>query len=254
MLFFCSSLQMVFAQLLAQSLCMCDLQLMSTNRDSIIILMPAKGTVKCKVTNFRPVPIFVLLTWNWFVWTNFCTFEVLKTNNKIIFMGLKPKRNFYSVLVKVRKWVPDENLWLYCSSYAQQRVLQSVKIQIFVRYPFLYFWLETKNHWPCIHRCSTPSKAPNPQTPLASVYKWNCFVRTNFRTLDCLKKNDGEIQRRQSNKKFHVVLFRKYEKMCWRSLWLYRNEKKRKERKTHAHVQTHTHTHLVDTCHSVIFE
>ena len=33
----------------------------------------------CKVTNFRPVPIFVLLTWNWFVRTNFCTFEGLKT-------------------------------------------------------------------------------------------------------------------------------------------------------------------------------
>ena len=32
----------------------------------------------CKVTNFRPVPIFVLLTWNWFVRTNFRTFEGLK--------------------------------------------------------------------------------------------------------------------------------------------------------------------------------
>ena len=29
----------------------------------------------CKVTNFRPVPIFVPLTWNWFVRTNFRTFE-----------------------------------------------------------------------------------------------------------------------------------------------------------------------------------
>ena len=27
----------------------------------------------CKATQFRPVPIFVLLTWNWFVRTNFCS-------------------------------------------------------------------------------------------------------------------------------------------------------------------------------------
>ena len=33
----------------------------------------------CKVINFRTVPIFVLLTWNWFVRTNFRTFERLKT-------------------------------------------------------------------------------------------------------------------------------------------------------------------------------
>ena len=32
-----------------------------------------------KVTNFHTVPIFVLLTWNWFVRTNFRTFEGLKT-------------------------------------------------------------------------------------------------------------------------------------------------------------------------------
>ena len=29
----------------------------------------------CKVTNFRPVPIFVHLTWNWFARTNFRTFD-----------------------------------------------------------------------------------------------------------------------------------------------------------------------------------
>ena len=33
----------------------------------------------CKVTNFRPEPIFVLLTWNWFVRTIFRTFEGLNT-------------------------------------------------------------------------------------------------------------------------------------------------------------------------------
>ena len=32
----------------------------------------------CKVTNFRTVPIFVPLTWNWFARTNFRTFEGLK--------------------------------------------------------------------------------------------------------------------------------------------------------------------------------
>ena len=36
-------------------------------------------TTYCKVTNFRTVPIFVLLTWNWFARTNFRTFEGLKT-------------------------------------------------------------------------------------------------------------------------------------------------------------------------------
>ena len=33
----------------------------------------------CKVINFRTVPVFVLLTWNWFVRTIFHTFEGLKT-------------------------------------------------------------------------------------------------------------------------------------------------------------------------------
>ena len=35
----------------------------------------------CKVTNFRPVPIFVLLTWNWFARSNFRTFESLTTKS-----------------------------------------------------------------------------------------------------------------------------------------------------------------------------
>ena len=63
------------------------------------------------VTHFRPVPIFALLTWNWFVRTNFRAFEGL---NKITlkFDGLKTKMNFHPVLnfalfSKVRKYEID---------------------------------------------------------------------------------------------------------------------------------------------------
>ena len=38
---------------------------------------PAGDQTYCKVANFRLVPIFVLLPWNWFVRTNFRTFEDL---------------------------------------------------------------------------------------------------------------------------------------------------------------------------------
>ena len=63
----------------------------------------------CKVTNFRPVPIFVLLTWNWFVRTNFRTFEVLKNKITLKFEGLKTKVIFHTILnfalfSKVRKY------------------------------------------------------------------------------------------------------------------------------------------------------
>ena len=51
-----------------------------------------------KVINFRMVPIFVLLTWNWFVRTNFRTFERLKTKLTLKFDGLKTKINFHPVL------------------------------------------------------------------------------------------------------------------------------------------------------------
>ena len=53
--------------------------------------------VDCKVTNFRPVPIFELLTSNWFIRTNFRTFEGRKNSSKekknyctnFFFRGLK---------------------------------------------------------------------------------------------------------------------------------------------------------------------
>ena len=52
----------------------------------------------CKIRNFRPIPVFVLLTWNWFVRTNFRTFEGVKarlhsnsraSNQKEIFIQYK---------------------------------------------------------------------------------------------------------------------------------------------------------------------
>ena len=54
----------------------------------------------CKVTKFRPVPIFVLLTWNWFVQTNFRTFEGLKTKpqKNVEIQGPQSKKKFsYSI-------------------------------------------------------------------------------------------------------------------------------------------------------------
>ena len=57
--------------------------------------------VYCQVTNFRPVPIFMLLTWNWFVRTNFCTFEDLKTKRTLKIDGFKAERNFHTVLIKL---------------------------------------------------------------------------------------------------------------------------------------------------------
>ena len=50
----------------------------------------------CKVTNFRPVPIFVLLIWNWFVRINFRTFQGLKTNNYIEIRWPQDKNKFLS--------------------------------------------------------------------------------------------------------------------------------------------------------------
>ena len=61
-----------------------------------------------KVTNFRPVLIFVLLTWNWFVRTNFRTFKGLKTTWWRRNRGPQSKRKFSYVYVNistVRKFV-----------------------------------------------------------------------------------------------------------------------------------------------------
>ena len=53
----------------------------------------------CKVTHFRPVPMFILLTWKWFMRTNFRTFQ---GQNKMTlkFKDLKTKRNFHRVFQK----------------------------------------------------------------------------------------------------------------------------------------------------------
>ena len=51
----------------------------------------------CKVTNVRPVPIFVLLNWNWFVRTNFRTFEGQETKSHWNSRVSKQKRNFHTV-------------------------------------------------------------------------------------------------------------------------------------------------------------
>ena len=69
-----------------------DIELQRPNwcvRDKVLShwLRIFRTKIYCKVTNFRPVPIFVLLTCNWFVRTNFRTFD-----------GLKTKINFHPVL------------------------------------------------------------------------------------------------------------------------------------------------------------
>ena len=64
--------------------------------DSFVLNL--KNPMYCKVTNFRPVPIFVLLTWNWFVRTNFRTFEGLKTKLHWNLMASRPKIKFRPVL------------------------------------------------------------------------------------------------------------------------------------------------------------
>ena len=59
-----------------------------------------KKKIYCKVTNFRPVPIFVLLSWNWFgfVRTNFRTFEGLK--RKLHWNSRASKRKKFSYGIK----------------------------------------------------------------------------------------------------------------------------------------------------------
>ena len=51
-----------------------------------------------KVKNFRPVPIFVLSTWNWFVQTNFRTFMVLK--NKSLWNSVSQSKKIFSYSIK----------------------------------------------------------------------------------------------------------------------------------------------------------
>ena len=53
------------------------------------------GILRCwKITNFRPVPILVLFTRNWFVRTNFRSFEGLKTKWHRNLRASKPKEIF----------------------------------------------------------------------------------------------------------------------------------------------------------------
>ena len=53
-----------------------------------------------KVANFRTVPVFVLLTWNWFVRTYFRTFEGLKT--KLHWNSMASRQNKFSSGVRGR--------------------------------------------------------------------------------------------------------------------------------------------------------
>ena len=56
---------------------------------------------KVTCTKFRPVPIFVLLTWNWFIRTNFRTFEGLKTKLRCNWKASKQKKNSYGITVNL---------------------------------------------------------------------------------------------------------------------------------------------------------
>ena len=138
-----------------------------------IIISKTKKLGFCKVTNFRPAPIFVLLTWNWFIWTNFRTFEELKTKWRK-FEGPNTKRNFHNGIK-------------FSTFFSKVRKYKIKTVRKFVTLLFVYFVCGVRTKTKCELKVQIESENPQRSAAVRKVHAYEGPGVTSIRKVSAYK-------------------------------------------------------------------